>query len=137
MPGLGGSGASSSQRHIAFLPDGESVVYSVVSPDGTLQLMRHDLDAESGSAIQGAVGMGSPLLSPDGRWVVGTQGVTRQVLRVPLEGGSAELVAAALLSTDGAAFGPDGSLWYSGDGELGPSARALAGRGVDRAARRG
>jgi serine/threonine-protein kinase len=119
VSGLGGSGASSALRHLEFLPDGESLVYSVVTTEGGLQLMRHGLDEESGSAIQGALGLASPLVSPDGRWVVGTQGVTRQVLRVPLAGGSAELVAPALVTTDGAAFGPDGSLWYSGDGELG------------------
>jgi serine/threonine-protein kinase len=118
VPGLGGSGASSSLRHIAFLPGGEGVVYSVVGSGGALQLMRHNLDTESGSAIQGAVGMGSPLVSPDGRWLVGTQGVTRQVLRVPLDGGAPELVAPGLPGTDGA-FAPDGSLWYSGEGALG------------------
>ncbi|MEO7137191.1 MAG: protein kinase [Gemmatimonadales bacterium] len=119
VPGLGGSGASSSQRHIAFMPDGQGLVYSVITPDGFLQLIRQGLDAESGTAIQGGVGIGSPLVSPDGRSVVGTQGVTRQVLRVPLDGGGPELVAPGLLTTDGAAFAPDGSLWYSGDGELG------------------
>jgi eukaryotic-like serine/threonine-protein kinase len=119
VSGLGGSGASSAQRHIAFLPDGQGLVYSVITPDGALQLIRQGLDAESGTAIQGAVGLASPLVSPDGRSIVGTQGVSRQVLRVPLDGGGAELVAPGLLTTDGAAFAPDGSLWYSGDGELG------------------
>src|SRR6185437_9586029 len=47
IPGLGGSGASSSQRHLAFLPDGQSVVYSVVGTDGTFRLVRHPLDAEA------------------------------------------------------------------------------------------
>jgi serine/threonine-protein kinase len=119
VSGLGGSGASSSQRHIAFLPGGQGVVYSVTRPDGALELMRHNLDAENGTAIQGALSMGSPLLSPDGRWVVGALGVSRQVLRVPIDGGAPELVAPGLLSTDGAAFAPDGSLWYSSDGALG------------------
>jgi serine/threonine-protein kinase len=119
VPGLGGSGASSAQRHIAFMPDGQSVIYSVVTGDGSLQLTRHALDAESGTPIQGATRIGSPLVSTDGRWVVGTQGVTRQVLRVPMDGGAPELVAPALFGTESAAFAPDGSLWYSGDHELG------------------
>src|SRR4029450_4405426 len=51
VPGLGGSGASSTQRHIAFMPDGRSVVYTVLNPNGTIQQWRHALDAESGSPI--------------------------------------------------------------------------------------
>jgi Tol biopolymer transport system component len=119
VPGLGGSGASSTARHIAFLPDGQGVVYAVVGADGNLRLMRQSLDAETGTLIPGAVGMGSPIVSPDGRWVVGTQYVKRQVLRVPLDGGTQELVTPSLFITDAAAFGPDGTLWYSTDVELG------------------
>ena len=119
VSGLGGSGASSSQRHVAFMPDGQGVVYSVNGADGTLRLMRQSLDAEAGTEIQGAVSIGSPLVSPDGRWVLGTQGVTRQVLRVPMSGGAAELVSPSLFGTEQAAFAPDGSLWYSGDAETG------------------
>ena len=34
LPGLGGSGASSSQRHLTFQPDGQTLVYSMVGTDG-------------------------------------------------------------------------------------------------------
>jgi len=118
-PGLGGSGASSSQRHIAFLPDGQSVVYTVVESDGTIQQMRHPLDAETATPIPGARALATPLISPDGRYLVGTQGVTGQVIRVPLDGGSPELVAPGMPGTDYSAFAPDGSLWYSTDRDLG------------------
>ena len=84
----------------------------------TLRLVRHALDAEAGTPIENAVGMGSPLVSPDGRWILGTQAVTRQVLRLPLDGGSQELVSSSL-STSDAAFAPDGKLWYSSDADLG------------------
>jgi len=119
VPGLGGSGASSQQRHLTFLPDGQTVVYAVGGTDGTLRLLRHALDAEAGTPIQSAIGVGSPLVSPDGRFIVGTQAVKRQVLRLPLDGGTEELVSASLLSTDAAAFAPDGTLWYSDDADLG------------------
>ena len=118
VPGLGGSGASSQLRHLAFLPDGQTVVYAVAGTDGDLRLMRHALDAEAGTPIENAVGMGSPLVSPDGRWILGTQAVTRQVLRLPLDGGTQELVSSSL-STSDAAFAPDGKLWYSSDADLG------------------
>jgi serine/threonine-protein kinase len=119
VPGLGGSGASSAQRHIAFLPNGQGMVYTVLTPDGTIQLWRQALDAENGFPIDGARTMATPLVSPDGRYVLGTQGVTRQVLRVPLAGGSTEMVAAGMPTTDVSAFGPDGSLWYSDGADLG------------------
>ncbi|HYC32743.1 MAG TPA: protein kinase [Gemmatimonadales bacterium] len=119
VPGLGGSGASSAQRHIAFLPDGESVVYAVGATDGIMRLMRQTLDAEAGTPIQDAVEVGSPVVSPDGRAILATQAVTRQVLRIPLDGGGPELVSASGFTTDAAVFAPDGTIWYSDDVGLG------------------
>jgi eukaryotic-like serine/threonine-protein kinase len=118
-PGLGGSGASSSQRHLTFLPDGEGLVYSLMGGDGWMRLVRQSLDAESPSPIPGAVGMGSPIVSPDGRYVVGTQAVTSQVLRLPIEGGSPELLVRAVLATTDAAWAPDGTLWFTEEGSIG------------------
>jgi serine/threonine-protein kinase len=112
-PGLGGSGASSSQRHLTFEPDGQTLVYAMVGTEGMLHLVRQPLDAESPTPIPGAVQLSSPLVSPDGRSVVATQGVRNQVLRLPLEGGSPELLVRSLLTSDDAAWGPDGSLWVS------------------------
>ena len=113
VPGLGGSGVSSTQRHLAFLPDGEGLVYAVVGADGYPQLVRQSLDAEAGTPIQGATAIASPLVSPDGRWVIGTIGVTSQPVRVPIEGGAPEPVAHGILPTEFAAWDPQGSLWYS------------------------
>jgi serine/threonine-protein kinase len=112
-PGLGGSGASSSQRHLTFEPDGQTLVYSIVGTHGVLHLVRQPLDADAPTPIPGAVQLSSPLVSPDGRSVVATQGVRSQVLRLPLEGGSPELLVRSLLTSDDAAWGPDGSLWVS------------------------
>jgi serine/threonine-protein kinase len=112
-PGLGGSGASASQRHLTFEPDGQSLVYAMVATDGLLHLVRQPLDAAAPTAIPGAVQLSSPLVSPDGRWVVATQGHRSQVLRLPLEGGSPELAVRNQLTTEDAAWGPDGSLWIS------------------------
>jgi eukaryotic-like serine/threonine-protein kinase len=120
VPGLGGSGASGSQRHVTLLPDGEGVVYAVVRADrGVLQLVRQSLDAEAGTPIEGATGFGSPLVSPDGRWVIGTQGTTGQPVRVPLDGGEIELITPNLLPTDAAAWDPQGNLWFTGNDLIG------------------
>jgi serine/threonine-protein kinase len=112
-PGIGGSGASSSQRHLTFEPDGQTLVYAIVSTHGVLHLVRQPLDAEAPTPISGAVQLSSPLVAPDGRSVVATQGVRSQVLRLPLEGGSPELLVRSLLTSDDAAWGPDGTLWVS------------------------
>jgi Tol biopolymer transport system component/tRNA A-37 threonylcarbamoyl transferase component Bud32 len=112
-PGLGGSGASSSQRHLTFEPDGEALVYAMVAGDGFLRLVRQPLDAEGATPIPGAVQLSSPLVSPDGRWLITTNAVQRQVLRLPLEGGSPELAVRAMLTSDDAAWAPDGSIWFS------------------------
>jgi serine/threonine-protein kinase len=112
-PGIGGSGASSSQRHLTFEPDGQTLVYAIVSTSGVLHLVRQPLDAEAPTPIPGAVQLSSPLVSPDGRSVVATQGVRSQVLRLPLDGGSPELLVRSLLTSDDAAWGPDGRFWVS------------------------
>jgi serine/threonine-protein kinase len=113
-PGLGGSGASSAQRHLEFQPDGQGLVYSVVSTDGVMRLVRQSLDQEVPSPIPGAIAISSPLVSPDGRYVVATHPVKNQLLRLPIDGGSPDLVVREMVSTssDGA-WAPDGSLWLS------------------------
>ena len=50
--GLGGSGASSAQRHIAFLPGGQGLVYSVLGGDGNPRLVRQGLEEETGTPLQ-------------------------------------------------------------------------------------
>jgi eukaryotic-like serine/threonine-protein kinase len=130
-PGLGGSGAGSSQRHLAFMPDGQELVYSVVGVgDGTMHLVRQSLDAESPSPIPGSARMGSPLVSPDGRYVIGTDAIKNQVLQLSSEGGSAELRVRASLTTNDAAFGPDGSLWFTDGGGNGGSLGQVVGDSI-------
>jgi serine/threonine-protein kinase len=118
-PRLGGSGAGSSQRHVTFLPDGRGLVYALMGDDGAMRLVRQALDAESPSPIPGAVDLGTPIVSPDGKYLVGTQPVKSQVLLLPVDGGSAELVVRAALTTTEGAWAPDGSLWFTRDGSLG------------------
>ena len=118
-PGLGGSGASALRRHVTFVPDGQSVVYALTGADGQVRLVRQSLDADRPTPIPGATAMGSALVSPDSRWLVGTASVTGQVLRLPLDGGTTELVARGMLTSDHADWAPDGTLWTTtGEGAL-------------------
>jgi eukaryotic-like serine/threonine-protein kinase len=112
-PGLGGSGAGSAQRHLTFEPNGQTLVYAAMGTEGMMHLVRQALDAEAPTPIPGALQVSSPLVSPDGRSLIATQAVRNQVLRLPLEGGSPELLVRSLLTSDDAGWDPDGSLWVS------------------------
>ena len=118
-PGLGGSGASSSQRHLTFEPDGQTLVYATMGTDGQLHLVRQRLDQEQPTPIPGATQLSSPVVSPDGRSLVATHRVRNQVLRLPLSGGSPELVVRTLVTSEDVAWGPDGSLWISEPSRIG------------------
>ena len=120
-PGLGGSGAGSSQRHLAFLPDGHGLVYAVTGSDGIMRLVRQSLDAEAPSPIPGAVNLGSPIVSPDGRSLVATQAGKNQMLRLPLEGGTPELLvrqSVMLTESNDAVWARDGSVWLTKAGAV-------------------
>ena len=112
-PGLGSSGASSAQRHLTFQPDGQTLLYSMMGTQGVMHVVRQALDAEAPTPIPGALQLSSTLVAPDGRSLVATNAVRNQVLRLPLEGGSPELLVRSLLTSDDAAWAPDGSLWVS------------------------
>ena len=112
-PGLGGTGGSSSLRHLAFEPDGQTLVYSLVSPEGGIYLVRQALWDEDPTPIPGAIQVNSPLVSPDGRFVLGTRIQDNTVYRVPMAGGSPQQVRTAGGRTNDAAWAPDGTLWFS------------------------
>jgi Tol biopolymer transport system component len=108
----------------------------MVGSDGLLHLVRQSLDAERPTPIPGATQLSSPSVSPDGRWLVATQRVRNQALRLPLEGGTPELVVRSGVTTDDAAWGPDGSLWFSEPNHIGrvvgDSIVPVPGQGVHR-----
>ena len=73
-PGLGGSGGAALQRQVALSPDGSTVFFLAVSADGENMEMRQPLAAAEAIPVDGTVGIYSPLISPDGRWLLGTRG---------------------------------------------------------------
>ncbi len=112
-PELGGSGSSSANRQVAFVPGTNELVYLVVGPEGSARLVRQPLWAEVATPITGTERMGTPVISPDGSTLVGTS-ATGQVLQLPLDGGKARPIAPnVVLHTADAAYSPSGSLWFS------------------------
>ncbi len=114
-PGLGGSGASSTQRQVAFMPGGHTLVYTLLGTDGAARLVRQGLDEENPTPIPGTTGMGTPIISPDGRILIATNLVRNQAFRMQLDGSTPLAIARnAVLNTVDGACAPDGRLWFTG-----------------------
>ncbi len=114
VPGLGGSGGPNLQRQLALTPDGGTVIFTVVHPDGSNTLMRQDLDAAGPVQIGGSTAAQSnPLVSPGGRWLIATSAATGRVWRFPIGGGTGVPLPAAVTTTAFAGWGDDGALWVT------------------------
>jgi len=123
-PGLGGSGGSSTQRWLALSPDGGTVYYVGLDADGANRLMRQSLSALEATPLDGTTNYGSPLVSPDGRWLYAALNEGSS-FRLPAGGGATSPLPAAVTGTAGAAWGPDGILWFSPGTGLGRGLYAL------------
>ena len=113
-PGLGGSGASSSQRHLTFAPDGQALVYSMMGTDGELRLVRQSLDAEAPTRSRAPSSWAVRMVSP-GRPIGGRDAGREEPGAAPAAGGRQPGAAGPLAAhrSDDAAWAPDGSLWVS------------------------
>jgi len=125
--GVGGSGGTSLQRQVALAPDGGTVFFVAVAADGVNRVMRQPFAAAEATPIQGTEGTASPIVSPDGRWLLGTRGGVTSY-RIPVNGGTAIPLPAAVRSTVAAGWGRNGVLWYSPEGAAGRGLAEL-GRG--------
>ncbi|MEZ4413186.1 MAG: protein kinase [Gemmatimonadales bacterium] len=123
-PGLGGSGGSSIQRWLALSPDGGTVFYVGLDADGANQLMRQPLSALEPTPLDGTTNYGSPLVSPDGRWLYAAVNAG-STFRLPVGGGTPSPLPDRVMGTGGAAWGPDGTLWFSPGVGLGRGLLAL------------
>jgi len=111
-PGLGGSGGSSVQRWLTLSPDGGTVFFVGLDADGANRLMRQPLSALEATPLDGTVNYGSPIISPDGRWLYAALNEGSSY-RLPVGGGTPSPLPARVSSTAGAAWAPDGALWFS------------------------
>jgi len=122
---VGGSGAPALHRQLTLTPDGATVIYVAVLPNGQNQLMRQRLDDAEPSPIAGGMDLASPQVTPDGRWIVASAPTMGRAVRLPLTGGTPVTLPAGVVSTWGA-FDPAATLWFwpgnarEGTGELTP-----------------
>jgi serine/threonine-protein kinase len=116
VPSLGGSGTSL-QRQLALTPDGSALLYTAIAPDGENRTMYLSLDETEPTVLPGvAPFLSSYVVSPDGRefigWV-GTQANMTEGYRYSISGGSSRPLPLEVGTIFGAAWGDDGSLWFS------------------------
>ena len=94
---------------VAISPDGRTVVFPAVQ-DGVIRLFRRPLGGSRAEPIAGAEGGSRPFFSPDGQWVGFISFLEAAVMKVPLGGGAAVLLAHAPPSASGATWGTDGRI---------------------------
>ncbi len=103
---------SPTNADLTLSPDGRSLGFREAGPNGRLWLKRWD--QLEPIAIPGTEGSGSPVFSPDGRWLAFTLG--GQLKKVPAGGGAAVILADSTAPPNyGIAWLADGSLIYVAD----------------------
>jgi len=122
LPNLGGA-STALRRQIALTPDGGTLLYTAIAPDGENRTMRLALDETEPSVLPGVVPFLSDIVvSADGREFIGSVG-SRGTFRYSINGGSPRPLPPEMAATSFAAWGEDGTIWFSGNV---PDARGLA-----------
>jgi serine/threonine-protein kinase len=125
-PTLGGA-STALQRQLAITPDGSTVLYTAIAPDGQNRTMRLALADTTATVVPGVVPyLTDYVISPDGREFIGSVGFS-QMYRYPIGGGSPRPLPAEIASGS-IAWGPDGTLWISAQSDI---ERGLARLDVD------
>jgi eukaryotic-like serine/threonine-protein kinase len=111
VPTLGGA-ATSLQRQIGITPDGSTLIYAAIAPDGENRTMRRVLHDTASAVVSGVVPfLADYVVSPDGREFIGSVGYT-QMYRYPIGGGSGRPLPPDI-AVGALAWAPDGTLWIS------------------------
>ncbi|MGK2962193.1 MAG: protein kinase domain-containing protein, partial [Gemmatimonadaceae bacterium] len=115
-PGIGGTGPSGANRQIALAADGSAVVYVAITRSGENGLVYRRLDAIEPLILPGTDGMLNPMVSPDGRQVIGGGG---SLFNTRAFAGRSITVSSGQISNmppglrfNFAAWTPDGTIWY-------------------------
>jgi serine/threonine protein kinase len=110
-PNLGGS-ATGLQRQLALTPDGSTLIYTAITPDGSNRTMRRPLDATEPTVLPGVVEfVAEYIMSPDGSEFIASDFARRQAYMV--SGGSSKPLPAGVGAPMMGAWARDGSVWIS------------------------
>lgn len=101
-----------SAARIAITPDGRTVVFVGAYPNGTRMLFSRSLADRSVRVIQGSEGAGAVVVSPDGTELP-FSGEGLAMMRLPLVGGTARLVAPNATSNGQFSWGADGRVLFA------------------------
>jgi eukaryotic-like serine/threonine-protein kinase len=111
IPTLGGA-STALQRQLALTPDGSTLLYVALSPDGDNRTMRLVLADTVATVLPGVVPfLADYVISPDGREFIGSVGYT-QMYRYPIGGGSGRPLPAGI-AVGASAWARDGTIWIS------------------------
>ena len=119
LPRFGGSGTWL-QRQLALTPDGGTLIYSAIAPDGENRTMRLDLSDTASRVVPGVIPfLANYSISPDGREIIGQQYTGSRHYRYPLIGGNPQVLPEELPSTNSVVWTPDGATWFSASKDRG------------------
>ncbi len=116
-PAMGGSGVATQYRQLALTPNGDAIVFVVATAQNQNALAYQRLDAETHTMIEGGLGLLSPVVSADGRFVIGYgagmfSGEQERTMRLPIGGGTRTLLPSGVQSVN-AYWAEDGTYWFS------------------------
>jgi eukaryotic-like serine/threonine-protein kinase len=111
IPTLGGS-STALYRQLALTPDGSTLLYIALTPDGDNRTMRLVLADTVATVLPGVVPfLTDYVFSPDGREFIASVGYT-QMYRYPIGGGSGRPLPDGI-AVGASVWAPDGTIWIS------------------------
>jgi serine/threonine protein kinase/Tol biopolymer transport system component len=96
---------------LALSPDGRVIAFVAAAPGATPTLWLRSLDAVTARSLPGTEGADSPFWSPDHRWI--GYFADAKLKKIPASGGPSQVIAANVLDSRGASWGPDDTILFS------------------------
>jgi len=115
-PALGGS-STALLRQLALTPDGSTLLYTAVTPEGENRTVRPGHDETAPTVLPGVQPfMAGYIVSPDGREFIGGIPENSQMFRYPIGGGSGQPLPREIGWTSYMAWAKDGTVWFNESG---------------------
>lgn len=128
VPSFGGA-STALQRQLALTPDGSTLFYAAIAPDGENRTMRLALHDTQSTVVPGVPPqVANYVVSPDGREFLGAVAYSAFTRYSTTDGSATPLPAVRSGAT--IAWGRDGSLWVSGATEETPGITRVAADGA-------